>query len=492
MDFPYIETSREEVAVIVSGIVSMGLEILAGRVIAPDFGSTVYTWGSIIGVSMLALSIGYHYGGKSSSKIRGIRDLEKFLVLTSGYIIFVMVAGELILSQAAALPVPSIYASLVPVAILFGPPTYFLGYISPYAVQLSSKNSKGEASGHFYAIGTAGSIIGAFGTTFVLVPSFSVNQIYLLFAALSALPLFKGLRQPNSYFFLVVLVLGGFLMEAPVSGHDTIYMEQTAYQELRVGREGNLTTLYLDGHPQSAKYLNSTETPWDYPDYFYIPYLLREDVENALFIGGGGFVGPQQFAEDGVKVDAVELDPRVVSAAENYFNLSESENLSVHSMDGREFLEDTNETYDLIVLDAYRKANVPFHLTTREFFQLAHDKTDTNGVVVSNVISTSSGPGSKFGRSYYKTMQHEFRSVYYFPTSKTAYAQNIEIIASKQTRLTEEKLLELNEEYRGKNLSEEIKKIQEIDTEDAQILTDDYAPVEKLLNPLIGRKYVVS
>jgi spermidine synthase len=492
MDFSDFKISREEVAVVVSGIVSMGLEILAGRVIAPEFGSTIYTWGSIIGVSMLALSLGYHYGGQKSSRIRGMRDLERFLVLTSGYILLVMFSGETILGLTASLPIPSIYAPIVPVALLFGPPTYFLGYISPYAAQLSSKNTKGEASGHFYAIGTAGSIIGAFGTTFILVPSFSVNQIYLFFATLSALPLFKDLKNPNSYFFLAVLLLGLLLMDAPVSAQDTIHREQTAYQELRVDRDGNLTTLYLDGHPQSAKYLNSTGTPWDYPDYFYMPYLMREDVENALFIGGGGFVGPQQFAERGVKVDAVELDPRVVSAAENYFNLSESENLSVHTMDGREFLEETNQTYDVIVLDAYRKANVPFHLTTREFFRLAHEKTDREGVIVSNVISTASGPGSRFGKSYYKTLGQEFRSTYYFPTSDTAYAQNIEIIASKQPGLTEKQLLERNREYSEKNLSEEIRKLQEVDTEDAQILTDDYAPVEKLLNPLIGRKYVVS
>ncbi|EHK00948.1 spermine synthase, partial [Candidatus Haloredivivus sp. G17] len=67
-------------------------------------------------------------------------------------------------------------------------------------------------------------------------------------------------------------------------------------------------------------------------------------------------------------------------------------------MDGREFLQNTDEEYDVVVLDAYRKQTVPFHLTTEEFFELIYDKTDDEGIVVSNVISAPEGPGSEFGK----------------------------------------------------------------------------------------------
>jgi spermidine synthase len=486
------KVSREEAAVVVSGIVSMGLEILAGRVIAPEFGSTIYTWGSIIGVSMLALSLGYHYGGKKSTAITGMKDLEKFLAYTSVYILFVMYFGEQLLALSAALPLDPMYAPIVPVALLFGPPTYFLGYISPYAAQLSSKNTKGEASGHFYAIGTAGSILGAFGTTFLLVPSLASDQIYLLFAFLAALPLINGIRDLKSYYPLGVLLLGMLLMQGQILPSDTIYHDSTAYQDLRVSRGEGVTTMYLDGQQQSAKYVNSTGTPWDYPDYFHLAFLMREDVENALFIGGGGFVSPQQFAEQGVKVDAVELDPGVVEAAERYFNLSESENLSVHTMDGREYLEQTNKTYDVVVLDAFRKDKVPFHLTTQEFFSLVHEKTDSQGLVISNIISAPYGPGSEFAKAYYRTLGQEFETTYYFPTRDSRGVQNIEIIGSKNEKLTQTELRQRNRDYKGKNLPSEIGQLSEVEAAEAQILTDDYAPVDKLLNPLVGRMYEVS
>ncbi|EHK01922.1 Spermine/spermidine synthase family protein [Candidatus Haloredivivus sp. G17] len=111
------DISREEVAVVASGIVSMGLEIIAGRVIAPEYGSTIYTWGSILGISMLALSLGYHYGGKKASSI-GMKDLETFLIYTSGYILFVMYFGDILLQVSSAIPVPAMYAPIIPVTIL--------------------------------------------------------------------------------------------------------------------------------------------------------------------------------------------------------------------------------------------------------------------------------------------------------------------------------------------------------------------------------------
>lgn len=485
------DISREEEAVIASGIVSMGLEILAGRVIAPAYGSTTFTWGSILGISMLALSLGYHHGGKKASKI-GMNEIEKFLIYTSGYILFIMVSGDFILDITSSLPVPTIYAPIIPVALLFGPPTYFLGYISPYAAQLSAKETKGEASGHFYAIGTAGSILGAFGTTFLLIPFLTVDQIYLMFAVIVSLPLLKDRRNSKTYGVIIFLIIGLLTMQSQAYRQNTVYHTDTAYQDLTITREDGITTLYLDNGSHSSKYVNSTLTPWDHPKYFHLPFLMRDDIENALFIGGGGFVTPQQYAKRGVDVDAVELDPQVVEASKKYFNLSENENLTVHIMDGREYLRQTDKKYDVVVLDAYRKHNVPFHLTTEEFFKLIYNKTDNNGIVVSNMVSSPSGPRSKFVRAYHQTMKKEFDTMYFFPTEEDLSVQNIEIIGSKKEKMSKQELLNRNSDYKSRNLSEEIKNLRNRKIESTHILTDDYAPVKRLLIPLIGRNYRVN
>lgn len=484
--------TREQAAVIVSGIVSMGLEILAGRVLAPDFGNSIYTWGSIIGISMLALSIGYHYGGKSSKNIT-YKDLNHYLTYTALYIIVLIYFGDLFLTFSSALPVPPRFAAIIPVTVLFGPPTYFLGYISPYAVQLSSKQDKGEASGHFYAVGTAGSILGAFGTTFVLIPYLPVDLIYTFFAALAILPVVIGFRDYRALSLPALVIAGLVLGSTSPLGGDTVYQDSTAYQEIRVADSEGVRTLYLDGQPQSATYKNSTDRyAWNYLEYFHLPFLMRDDIDKVLFIGGGGFTAPQRFAEMNVSVDAVEIDPGVVETARTYFNLSESENLDVYTEDGRNFLKRTNETYDVIYLDAYRKAEVPFHLTTQEFMELTYEKTDENGVVVSNIISTASGPGSEFAQSQYRTMNSVYDSMYFFPTRETSLAQNIELIATKNEKIPKSEFKDKSGSYRPINLSEEVENFEEFNPGDVPVLRDDYAPVEQLMNPLINEKYRVN
>jgi spermidine synthase len=495
IDFSSYIPTPEQTAVIASGIVSMGLEIVAGRVLAPEFGSSIYTWGSIIGISMLALSLGYHFGGKRSSSIESV-DLDRFLVYTSVYIVALLYLGDMILSWSAGLPVPQRYASIIPVSMLFGPPTYFLGYISPYAVQLSTKEEKGEASGHFYAVGTAGSILGAFGTTFVLIPYLGVNQIYILFACLVFLPVLYDISDKRFLIAGLMLIAAIFIgSSGSLSLGDVVYSDSTAYQDLKVTDSGNVRTLYLDGQPQSAMYLDDTQGyPWDYPDYFHIPLLMRNDVDKALFIGGGGFTIPQKFAEENITVHAVEIDPGVIEAAEKTFNLTESENLQVYNSDGRQFLQESNHNYDVIYIDAYRKSKVPFHLTTEEFMELAYQKTDKNGIVASNVISAASGSGSKFARSQYKTMASVYESVYYFPTNqRLSQVQNVEIIASKNPMISEDQLLERNSKHSGLNLSSHIQNLAEApDTEDVPLLQDNYAPVDRLLKSQVGREYVID
>ena len=82
--------------------------------------------------------------------------------------------------------------------------------------------------------------------------------------------------------------------------------------------------------------------------------------------------------------------------------------------------------------------------------------------------------------------------MYYFRTRNTSSIQNIEIIASKNPRFSQEELEHRSETFALRNLSDEVENLEEVNPEDAQILTDDYAPVEKLLSPMAGRSYTIS
>jgi spermidine synthase len=499
------ELSRAELAVLVSGVTSMGLEILAGRVIAPEFGSSIYTWGSIIGVFLAALSLGYWRGGKRAAQEATHARLATLLGGSALYVVVLLLGSDYLMQVSVAVPVPARFAPLVPVTLLFGPPTYLLGVVSPYAAELSEKEGPGAASGHVYALGTIGSIGGAFATTFLLVPALSIQQTWLLFGGTlvgGALVVGSATLPDDARFGLVgvgaLLVLAAVVgpLGPGVSG-TLVYESQTAYQELQVVDEGDVRTLYLDGQRHSAM---DREDPYrhvfEYTRYFHLPLLLTDDVDRVLFVGGGGFTGPKIFAERyDVTVDVVEIDPEVVDVAREYFSLEEGPDMNVHVGDGRQFLAETDHEYDLIVLDAYKKDKVPFQLTTVEFMELAKQHLTADGVLLANVISAPSGAGSKFFRAEYRTMQAVFPQVYAYRTSDSSFVQNVELVATRsERRVSTEQLRERNRRRDvGYNLSEEVaNRIESVNTDDVPVLRDDRAPVDSLLDPMVGRKYVVE
>jgi spermidine synthase len=499
--------SAPEMAVFVSGVVSIGIEILSGRIIAPEFGNSIYTWGSVIGVNLGALGLGYHVAGKRAPERASRTALVTLLLQSAAFVAFLLAAADVLLRFADALPVPPRFAPLLPVAALFGPPVFLLGYVSPYAAELSVEPTSGSASGRIYAVGTIGSLVGAFATTFFLVPWLSVAVVELGFG-LVLVATAVWLARPSTRQVLkagaLVVVLGvAFVVNGAglaVAG-TVVHEEETAYQQLRVVDDGGVRTLYLDGAPQSATYVDGREGyVFEYNRYTHLPLLFTEEVDRVLFIGGGGFSAPKGYLQryGNATVDVVELDPAVVRVAREHFGVSDSPRLNVHVGDGREFLEETDRSYDVVVLDAYRKDRVPMHMTTVEFFELVHDRLGEDGTLVANVISATGGPGSAFYRAEYKTMRAAFPNVYAFPTSETPFLQNVELVATKAPGLSEDGLVEkarANADRVGMNLSAEARDYRgpaDVATEDVPVLRDDRAPVERLLDPQLGRRYVVD
>ena len=497
--------SLPEVAVFVSGVSSMGLEILAGRIVAPQYGSSIYTWGTIIGVFLLALSLGYIHGGRRAAKRATVPRIVWLLLVPAAYIAVVVFAHDRLVVVAGGFGLPNRFASLPAVVVLFGPPTYVLGYISPYAAELSDAESTGAASGHVYAVGTVGSIIGAFGTTFVLIPALSIEAIGLVLGFLlvgAALVTTLATRHARSV--TATLLVGTLLVTAGSAGTigvsaggPVVYETHTPYQQLEVTDLAGIRTLYLDGQPHSAMDLDEPNRHvFEYTRYFHLPFLLSDDIDRVLFVGGGGFTGPKRFVADyDVTVDVVEIDPVVIETAERYFGVERSEDLRIHQGDGRAFLRETETTYDLIILDAYKKDKVPFQLTTVEFMGLAAERLSDDGVLLANLISAPNGPASQFYRAEYKTVERAFPQVYAFPTSSANTVQNIELVATKRSTHVSKAELRRRNDARdiGIDLDDAISHYRAtVPTDDVPVLRDDHAPVDSLVDPMIGQRYVVN
>ncbi|MFT4922230.1 MAG: putative membrane-bound spermidine synthase, partial [Haloarculaceae archaeon] len=292
----YVPT-RVESVVFVSGVASMGLEIVAGRQLAPTFGSSVFTWGSIIGVFLAALALGYWVAGRRAEGRASEGALAAVLVGAAMYVAFILVIGEPFLVAVEDLALPPRIAPVVPITVLFGPPTVLLGFISPYGAELVDAKSTGDASGRVYALGTAGSIVGAFATTFLLIPEFGVIGIEFAYGLLLLCTALVITPREATYMWGAILVVGiGLGVGLYASGigvsigGETIQQTETQYQQLQVVDQENIRTLYLDNVPHSAMYLDQPDRyVFEYTRYFHLAMLATDDdVDRVLFVGGGG------------------------------------------------------------------------------------------------------------------------------------------------------------------------------------------------------------
>ena len=170
-----------------SGFFVMAVELLGGRLLAPTFGSSIYVWGAIITVFMLALSIGYLAGGRLSMHAPSVRKLGVILMLSALAVLpLLLFAVPMLDAVAEAVPDPR-FGSLLGATVLFFIPTVFSGMISPYAVRLivQDRSSSGRHAGQLYFVSTFGSAAGTLLTSFYLVLLMEVNHILIALMAIS-------------------------------------------------------------------------------------------------------------------------------------------------------------------------------------------------------------------------------------------------------------------------------------------------------------------
>jgi hypothetical protein len=170
-----------------SGFFVMAVELLGGRLLAPTFGSSIYVWGAIITVFMLALSIGYLVGGRLSMNAPSVRKLGLILIVAAITVLpLLLFAVPMLDAVAAAVPDPR-FGSLLGATVLFFIPTLFSGMISPYAVRLivPDRSSSGRHAGQLYFVSTFGSAAGTLLTSFYLVLIMEVNHILIALMTIS-------------------------------------------------------------------------------------------------------------------------------------------------------------------------------------------------------------------------------------------------------------------------------------------------------------------
>lgn len=266
------------------------------------------------------------------------------------------------------------------------------------------------------------------------------------------------------------------------------------YHHIKVLDEQGMRTLSFDGSMETRMSLaNPREGHFQYIEYFHMPWLWNASISNVLVLGlGGGSVQRSfQYYCPHVAIDTVEIDPVVVNVAKQYFGVEWTPTNKIMVEDGRVFLRRTRKEYDLIVMDAYVKSRygsfIPYHLVTKEFFQLTSAHLSTNGVLAYNVIGSLRGFREDLLGAVYKTLKEVFPQVYLFPADDS---QNVVLIATKSAREVDRTALH----QRASQFKREgrrmiptfatrvyaFRRVPPFTTYRVPVLTDDFAPVDGL------------
>ncbi len=371
----------------------MALEIVAFRLYAPYFGYSIYVWGSMISVVMLALSGGYALGGWVADRSPADGPLYAVILLSGIYqFLILLIVGSLLpwFAQFGEFAGP-VGATLV----IFALPMVALAAASPIVIRLLARAGQvGSSVGAVLALSTAGGIGGVLGTSFGLVPRVGTQATLKILCALSIVLGVAGLitRGRTALVALVALPLLQVLPEAP-SSEDTVWASESPYNLVRVVRRGRTLILFLNDDA-SVHTIRDEVIGWTgyyYDDYALGPLLVSGRRALVLGMGAGGSITAMRVAAPEVEVDAVEIDPRVVEAGVRFFGLPARAGwLHVYVADARPWISRCAKRYDVVQVDLYQGGPyIPFYLATVEFFGVVRAHIAEGGVLMMNVFDAS-------------------------------------------------------------------------------------------------------
>lgn len=518
-----------------SGAVVLGMEIAASRVLAPFFGNSLFVWGSLIGIVLAGLSIGYWGGGILADRWPEPRLLAAVMGFGAlGVLLIPVLDGPVLEAIVEWDPGPRLNPLLAAVA-LFGAPSIVLAAVAPIAVRLHARSLQtlGQTAGRLFAISTAGSIAGTFATAFWLIPEFGTDQLLgiaaaalfvaaALFAFAQRLPITAGVALAGAVLAGAAAVslapdTGRTLGEAEarnwsplyrragsvggqeppvVAGLKLRYAKDTRYHRLSVADDETNRYLRFDNTYQSGMPLSRPfGTSFEYADFFHLALAYKPDARDILFIGLGGGSSPKRLWRDfpDLRIQAVELDPDVVDVAYRFFSLPRDPRLEVAVDDGRRYLDDDDGKWDAIMIDAFYADAIPFHLFTNEFMELARSRLNPGGLVITNTIGSITGEQSRLFRSVYRTYRSAFPTVLVHPVKLSGdpgddSIRNLILIATEQAAPEKPFLVErwraIRERFSSApDLTKAImdRRDEPVSVVGVPTLTDDYAPTDALL-----------
>lgn len=467
----------------IAGFASLGLEIVGFRALAPYFGYSIYASSAIIGVILLALSLGYLLGGSWGDRRKSSRWVFS-LVLISGLYVGLSALFYKNVSQDFFSFGISLGASLSTL-LIFAPPTVILGALSPYLIKLATDRGAGvgTSSGELYAASTIGSLLGTFLTALVLIPEIGIKGTLLIHSLFIILLAAAWLWKSGRWIFILAGVPFIASLVPQMNAVDVLAATESAYSSLAVVDYGDLIGLRTDERNGTIYSFVPQTGDWRYGrrlyDLFSLPpFLVSGKRVLLLGLGAGTIPMLHQKLNPALDITGVEIDPVIVDLGQKYFRMGESKNISrLVIEDARPFLARENSRYDLVEVDLFwGGAEIPFYLATKEFFELTREHLRPGGLLAMNVYDPSAD--GVLVRAVTNTIAATFPSVSVVPAGFGSYF----VMAGEKPIESDRLGTLLDEESERGDLARYLRsRMRSVSfSKDEMLLTDDQSPLEAL------------
>lgn len=466
------------------------VELVALRLLAPYLGLTLETSTLVIGIALTAIALGSWYGGRLADQGAPERLLAPLLFVSGA-----VVAATPSIVRATGEWAPPLLILVAAGTILV--PGALLSAVTPVVtkLRLTTLDETGTIVGRLSGIGTAGAIVGTVVTGFVLVSRVSVSWILIglgVALMLTAIPVAVQARRWGAAAALAVVALASTLAAETAPGScDVETRYHCALVETDPDREGgrvlvldNLRHSYVDLDDPRHLEFDYVQAIASVVDTAYEP----DAALRAYHLGGGGLTFPRYLAADrpGTRSLVSEIDPGVVRIDREQLGLDDETGIDVRVEDGREGLRRLgDDSRDLVVGDAFGGVSVPWHLTTAEAVDDVHRVLTDDGLYVANLIDHGD---LDFARAEIATLRSRFDHVLVTGEpwdigldDSGADGGNLVVVASDRPLEAED----LQDTIDDRDLDWEVTGGASLDAwvGDAQVLTDELAPVDQLLQP---------
>jgi spermidine synthase len=469
------------------------LEILAGRLLAPYVGVSLDTYTGIIGTILAGIAVGAWAGGALADRVDPRRLLPVLLMLGGALAIATIPVVRVIGNGSSGGGGPMI---LILAAFGFLPSATVLSAVPPAVIKLQLRNldETGATVGRLSAWSTAGAIFGTFFTGFVLVATAAVSTLIvttgiLLLASGAAMALFAGSAtaspqiQATEFMSITGLaalsVLGVVTIDSPCE-------TQTSYYCLSVVEDADDAShkvLFLDD-------LRHSFVDIDDPTFLSFWYVRRlvDAIESApaadhiVYLGGGALTIPRyvRATAPGTAQTVFEIDGELIEVVETEMGLDRDvpEPIEIVVGDARlSLLDVADDSTDIVIGDAFGSRSVPFHLATEEFLHEIDRVLRPGGIYAANIID---GGGQKFLAAEAATLARVFDHVVVIRGEAVVDGlRGNSVIIASDTPLDPARFDRL---MRDAGDPGEVVTDFGAYTDGATIITDDFAPVDQLIN----------